>query len=94
MLHFIRIGRSGGEVNAVPAPARPGSRRGARRRERSPHIEVLETRLTPSGIPTTIQISSSVPTALYLDTVDFTAVVTSAQGTPTGSVAFYQYDRR
>ena len=52
MLHFIRIGRSRGEVNAVSAPARPGSRRGARRRERSPHIEVLETRLTPSGIPT------------------------------------------
>ena len=61
MLHFLRIGRSRGEVNAVPAPARPGSRRGARRRERSPHIEVLETRLTPSGIPTMIQISSSGP---------------------------------
>ena len=94
MLRFIRIGRSGAEFNAVAAPARPGSRRGAPRRGRSPHIEVLETRLTPSGIPTTIQISSSVPTAVIFDTVVFTAVVTSTQGTPTGSVAFYQYDVR
>jgi len=45
MLPFIRIGRSGGEVDAIPAPARPGSRRGARRRARSPHLEVLEARL-------------------------------------------------
>ena len=87
MLHFIRIGRTGGEVDAVPAPARPGSRR----RVRSPHIEVLETRLAPSLVPTMIQISSSASTCIYRDTVSFTAVVTSGQGTPTGSVAFYKY---